>query len=145
MYGYRFCIYDYIIHHKCIKVKIFLWRYFLLKQSTFFYNKLLQFCILFFPILRFRNRQSQRTKFSAWSFQFYRSLLKRFSNIANIHAKNIILMKLLWFQIEKIRQKIVPRKRSVLTILGFWDSEINNFRSLDIRAWCVLTLLKFWE
>ena len=56
---------------------------------------------------------------------------------SSLFAKNIIRRKFSWFQIEKIRQKSHRLSVSELAISGFWDLEITNFRSLDIRAKCL--------
>ena len=53
---------------------------------------------------------------------------------SSLFAKNIIRRKFSWFQIEKIRLKSHRLSVSELAISGFWDLEIINFRSPDIRA-----------
>ena len=57
---------------------------------------------------------------------------------SSLFAKNIIRRKFSWFQIEKIRQKSPRLSVSELAISGFWDLEITNFRSPDIRAKCLI-------
>ena len=57
---------------------------------------------------------------------------------SSLFAKNIIRRKFSWFQIEKIRQKSHRLSVSELAISGFWDLEITNFCSLDIRAKCLI-------
>ena len=69
-------------------------------------------------------------------------ILWNYVNSQAFFAKNIIRRKFSWFQIEKIRQKSHRLSVSELAISGFWDLEITNFCSPDIRAKCLICV--FW-